>query len=223
MPNLQLYDKLLQFPLFQGMSRDDLMQVVTRTKFDFVKIPAGKRVVKEGEPCDRLYFLVNGTIKIETPSDDHSYTFIEELSAPYAIQPECLFGLSQRFRGTCQALTDLNLIAIDKKEVINLSDDFIVFRINMVNLFATHAQKLLSRPWARTPRDLRGRITRFFIVHCHRPAGPKTVHILMEQLAIEMNDSRLDVSRTLNAMRADGLIQLARGRIIIPALERLLF
>lgn len=223
MPSLQLYDKLLQFPLFQGMGRGDLMQVVTRTKFDFVKIAAGKRVVKEGEPCDRLYFLVNGTIKTETPADDHSYTFVEELSAPYAIQPECLFGLSQRFRSTCQALTDLNLIAIDKKEVVNLSDSFIVFRINLVNLFATNTQKLLSRPWARTPRDLRGRIIRFFITHCQRPAGPKTVYILMEQLAIEMNDSRLDVSRALNAMQADGLIQLSRGRIIIPALERLLF
>jgi hypothetical protein len=31
---LQLYDQLLQFPLFQGMSRDDLSQVAGHTKFD---------------------------------------------------------------------------------------------------------------------------------------------------------------------------------------------
>ena len=44
----------------------------------------------------------------------------------------------------------------------------------------------------------------------------------MEQLALELNDSRLDVSRALNAMQADGLLVLHRGRIEIPSLERLL-
>lgn len=223
MPALQLYDKLLQFPLFQGMGRGDLMQVVARTRFDFVKIAAGKRLVREGEPCDRLYFLVNGTLKAETAADDRSYTFVEELSAPYAIQTECLFGLSQRFRSTCHALTDINLIVIDKREVINLSDSFIVFRINLVNLFATSTQRQLGRPWARTPRDLRGLIVRFLLTRCQRPAGPKTVYILMDRLAIEVNDSRLNVSRALNAMQAEGLISLSRGCITIPAIERLLF
>ena len=34
---LQIYDQLLQFPIFLGMSRDDLSQVAAHTKFDFVK------------------------------------------------------------------------------------------------------------------------------------------------------------------------------------------
>ena len=44
----------------------------------------------------------------------------------------------------------------------------------------------------------------------------------MEQLAREVNDSRLDVSRALNAMQRDGLLVLRRGRIEIPSLEHLL-
>jgi DNA-binding GntR family transcriptional regulator len=43
----------------------------------------------------------------------------------------------------------------------------------------------------------------------------------MERLAQEMNDSRLDVSRALNAMQAEGLLRLHRGRIEVPSLERL--
>jgi hypothetical protein len=41
-------------------------------------------------------------------------------------------------------------------------------------------------------------------------------------VAQEVGDSRLDVSNVLNAMQADGLLQLHRGRIEIPSLERLL-
>jgi DNA-binding GntR family transcriptional regulator len=44
----------------------------------------------------------------------------------------------------------------------------------------------------------------------------------MNQLAAELNDSRLDISRTLNQMEDDGLLTLHRGRIEIPMLERLL-
>ena len=44
----------------------------------------------------------------------------------------------------------------------------------------------------------------------------------MKQLADELNDSRLDISHALNAMQADGLLTLHRGRIEIPMLERLL-
>jgi DNA-binding GntR family transcriptional regulator len=44
----------------------------------------------------------------------------------------------------------------------------------------------------------------------------------MTQLAAELNDSRLDISRALNEMEDDGLLTLHRGRIEIPMLERLL-
>ena len=40
---LKIYDKLLQFTLFQGMSHADLMEVVGHTKFGFSKQAEGKR------------------------------------------------------------------------------------------------------------------------------------------------------------------------------------
>lgn len=221
MPKLQLYDMLLQFTVFQGMSRGELMQLVTHTKLGFMKYPEGKRILKEGERCDRLYFLVNGTIRMETHAEDLSYSFREEIPAPYAIQQESIFGQALRFRSTVHALTDVNFITIDKKETVNLTENFLVIRLNMLNLFATQTQKLQTSLWAYAPKNLEERIARFLISHCQHPAGHKTVSIYMERLAAEVNDSRLDVSRALNRMQAEGLLRLSRGRITIPALEKL--
>ena len=72
MATLQIFDKLLQFSLFQGMSRDDLELVAGHTRFGFVKVPQGKTVVKEGMACTHLFFLINGTVRVESCSDDHS-------------------------------------------------------------------------------------------------------------------------------------------------------
>ena len=87
---------------------------------------------------------------------------------------------------------------------------------------ATESQRLRLQQWRQAPQTLRERITRFLFSRCIYPAGPKTFYILMNQMAADLNDSRLDISRALNDMQAGGLLALHRGRIEIPMLERLL-
>ena len=222
MSSLHLYDKLLQFTLFQGMSHADLMEVVTHTKIGFHKFPKGKCIAQAGAPCDHLVFLINGTLQAEHFADNHAYRVVEHLSAPYLPEPERLFGIHQQYTNTYTTLTDVNLITIDKQEVMLLLETQLVFRLNMLNLMATETQRLLHYPWRTCPKSLRERITHFFFAHCQYPAGQKTFFILMRQLADLLNDSRLDISEALNQMQDDGLITLHRGRIEIPMLERLL-
>ncbi|MBQ8948707.1 MAG: Crp/Fnr family transcriptional regulator [Prevotella sp.] len=219
---LQIYDRLLQFPLFQGMSRDDLEIVAGHTRFGFQKVAAGRQIIQAGEPCTHLYFLINGTLKIESFSDDSRYSVTEQMSSPYILQQESIFGYYQRYTHSFYALTDVNFLTLDKEEVVRLSEDFLVFRLNLINHFATQTQKLIQSQWRRSPQTLQGRIVRFFFQHTLYPAGAKTFHLLMERLAEEVHDSRLNVSRVLNCMQADGLLELHRGRIEIPQLERLL-
>lgn len=222
MATLRIYDQLLQFPLFQGMSRDDLEIVAGHIRFGFVKVAAGKPIVQIGETCTQLCLLINGTVKVETYSDEHRYAVMEQVSAPYILQQEAIFGYYQCYTHHFIAQTDLNLLTIAKEEVLRLLEDFLVFRLNMINLFATQTQKQVMQMWRRCPVTLRERLIRFLIQHCVYPAGPKTFHILMEQLAEELNDSRLNVSRVLNQLQKEGLVSLHRGRIDIPQLERLL-
>ena len=219
---LQIYDRLLQFPLFQGMSRDDLEIVAGHTRFGFQKVTAGRQIIHAGDPCTHLYFLINGTLKIETFSVDRRYSVTEQMSSPYILQQESIFGYYQRYTHDFYALTDANFLTLDKEEVVRLSEDFLVFRLNLMNHLATQTQKLIQSQWRRNPLSLRERIVRFLFQHTLYPAGPKTFHILMERLAEEVNDSRLNVSRTLNRMQETGVLELHRGRIEIPQLERLL-
>lgn len=219
---MTIYDQLLQFPLFQGMSHADLMEVVTHTKFGFTKTATGKRLVKEGDKCTQLMFLTHGSLQCETVSDDCLCSVVEEVNAPYTLQPDRVFGISQRYSTSFKALTPCNLITIDKQEVLLLMETQLVFRLNLVNLMATETQRLTHRAWRSAPKSLRERLIRFFFSRSLYPAGPKTFYILMQQIANELNDSRLDISRALNAMQADGLLTLHRGRIEIPMLERLL-
>ncbi|MBQ7422327.1 MAG: Crp/Fnr family transcriptional regulator [Prevotella sp.] len=221
MPTLQLYDKLLQLPLFQGMGQFDLSAIVGQTKFGFMKTEKGKTVVRADEICDQLLFLLNGQLQVESLADDHSYTFIEEIAAPAVLQPEHIFGLTQRYSKTFKAIDTCNFLTLRKDEVLRLSDEYLIFRINLLGYISTLAQKLAREPWRKQSPSARNRMIRFFFQHSMRPAGKKTIRIRMVDLANEINDSRLNVSRALNDMQAEGLVKLGRGEILIPQLERL--
>ena len=219
---LQIYDQLLQFPLFQGMSRDDLEIVAGHTRFGFSKLSSGKKIVVDGEPCTQLYFLRDGSVTVETFAEDHRFSVVERMSAPFILQQEAIFGYHQCYTHTYTSLTKVNMLTIDKEEVLRLLEEFLIFRLNMVNLFATQTQKLFRRAWQRSPQSLRERACRFFLEHSTYPAGHKTFYILMGQLAEELNDSRLNVSRLLKELEQEELVESHRGRVEIPQLERLI-
>ena len=221
MPTLKLFDTLTALPLFKGMGHDELSRLAGRTKFDFIKLQAGRMAVCCGQPTGRLLMLAGGRLQAKTYSADGAYCITEEIDAPYTIEPERLFGLHQASASTFTALTDANLIAISKVEVAHLCDEFIAFRLNLLNLLATEAQRRAERLWLAPPADLRGRIAGFVTARCLTPRGRKQVSILMERLAAEVNDSRLDVSHALKSMRDAGLIEQGRGLITIPDIERL--
>ena len=218
---LQLYDHLLRFQLFQGLSRTELLQMAGNTKFGFRKEESGVTVVREGDDCRQLLFLVSGSLQLTTRSDDGSYRLTERLSAPWLLQPEAIFGATPRFAGTSVTLEPSHFITLSKDEVLRLTDDFLIIRLNLMNMLATMAQKRARLSWRRVPSSLRERFVRFVMDHSAYPAGQKTLHILMTRLADDLNDSRLDISRMLNRLQSEGLVELHRGRIVIPSLEKL--
>ena len=222
MNNLQLYNKLLQFNLFQGMSKDDLAQIVTRIRLGFHKFAPGETLATNDTPCTQLFFLVEGEIQIHTHATNHAYTIIEKTHHPAVFQPESLFGIHPRFSHSYIAYTPCSIITIDKAEVTKLFESFPIFRINFLNQLSTRIQKGHIRTWREAPTTTRQRIIRFFESHCLHPAGEKQCRILMRQLAEEIGTKRLYVSQALNTLQQEGKIVLRRGCIDIPALEKLL-
>lgn len=221
MYTINFTDKLLATPLFQGLSKSDLNEIVGNTKFSFSKYEAGKTIVRAESYCNDLMFLLNGSVEVSTDAADHSFTFTEILNAPLQVQPQRMFGLNQNYTSTYKAYTRCNFMRLSKTEVMKLYTNYEVFRINLINLFATAIHRYEHKVWALPGKTLRDRIISFMVVHSIHPAGEKKIKIKMTTLAHELNESRLNISIELNKLQDDGLISLSRGMIIVPALELL--
>ena len=122
------------------MSQNELMQMAGNTKFGFLKLPASKAVFSEGDICQQLFFLVSGQLLLTTRSADGGYSLTEHIAAPWMMQPEVLFGLQPRYSSTCTTATLCHLITLSKDEVSRLAEQFLVVRLNLLNLLSTKMQ-----------------------------------------------------------------------------------
>ncbi len=217
-----MYDKLLQLPLFQGLSKNDITEIFTKIKFHFQKHAAGKYLYRQDEKCDEVCFIITGTVIAETLSRSKSYTFCEVVRTPSVIELYSLFGINPTYQASYRALTEISTLTFDKQYLFDQLNNYISCSINFANIISTRGQHLQQRIWSDVTGDLRARFIHFILQRSYRPAGQKILHIKMNDLASLLADRRINVSRMLNELQAQGLVNLRRKEIEIPAFEKLL-
>lgn len=93
--------------------------------------------------------------------------------------------------------------------------------MNLLNMLSSRAQNLDKFIWSRREFTLPERMTRFIQGLSEVPSGEKRLQIKMNDFAILVDTTRINVSRELNRLNAEGKVELRRKAIIIPALEKL--
>lgn len=219
---MTIYAKLLRLPFFQGIDRDELEAMASKIRFDFQKYDEGAWIARENDRCATLTLVMTGSVEAEAISADHSYSLRELIDAPCAIEPERIFGLRQHLARGYRATTPCNVLRLQKDDVLRLCAQSLVFELNVLNTISTSAQRAGSAFWRTPPTTIPRKIANFVAHRSLRPAGPKTLSIRLTDLGSAIGESRLNVSRSLHGLEAQGLVALARQTIIIHRLEQLL-
>lgn len=214
-------DFLLQLPLWQGMTHHDVFAIAEHVPLHFRKVAAGRTIVRQGDMCDALIFVIDGEVEWKKASEDYAYSLLERTNVPAVIDAHCLFGMHTRYDHTVVAVDDANVMAIQKSDVRNILFDFPTFRVNLLNMLSYQSQRREYRLWRQRRHALVDDFVDFVLNRCVRPAGYKTLKIDMARLGKELGTARLNISKMLSELRREGLVKTTRGSIIIPHFEQL--
>lgn len=217
-----MFDTLLKLPLFQGLSQEDFTNILGRVKLHFIKYKAGDIIVKNDTPCKELIFLLKGEVDAQTTPESGLFTYIEAIKMPYLIEPEALFGMHPHFKASYTAKTDVSVMSVDKMFVLKELLRYDVFRLNYVNSVSNRAQSTYSRLWKTPSSGTEKKVIHFILTYAERLEGEKMIIIKMEDLAEILDDTRLNVSRVLNDLQSQGLLELRRKVIYIPEISKLI-
>lgn len=217
-----MYDTLLSLPLFQGMSQTDFNSLLQKIRLDFIRYEDGNVIIEKGNRCGSLAFLINGTVESSRSGMDGNFTFSELIEAPFLIEPYSMFGRAGSYQRTYTAIGSCSFLMVDKQYIYTELGKYNICRMNLLNILSGRVQQLDSHIWSLDGMSLRERIIRFIKGLSDIQSGQKRLVIKMNDLAMLMDATRLNVSRELNALEKDGLISLRRKEIFIPALENLI-
>lgn len=216
-----MYDKLLQLPLFQGLGKNEFTRILEKVKFHFHRYSQGTILVREEDSCDKLMFILDGEVQSEAYDTTQKYILQETFRAPHILEPYSLFGMNPSFTATYTATTEVSLLTIKKKFVLEQLSNYDIFTLNFLNMLSNRAQTLNYRLWNTHIGNTYEKIVNFIRTRCISNNGPKTLYVRMEDLADLISETRINVSAALNEMQAQNLLQLNRKRINIYNLHDL--
>ncbi len=169
-----MFDTLLQLPLFQGLCHEDFTNILEKVKLHFTRHKPGEPLIKSGEVCDQLLFLLKGRLSSVTVSEDDTLTVIEYFEAPAVLEPYSMFGMNTRYISSyIPHNEEAQMVSISKSFVMGELFKYDIFRLNYMNIVSNRAQNLYTRLWDKAPKDIEDKIIRFILGHIERMTGEK--------------------------------------------------
>lgn len=203
--------------LFEGMLEDELLAEV-KSIGQFRSLPSGAVMMDIGDPVPGMPLVISGAIKIlrEDP-DGHELLlyFLEAGDTCVMSFSCCMSGKPSKIRAVTEGETELVIVPSSyMNQWIHLYEGwrayvFDAIRIRMDEFLEAVDSLAFMRLDERLLKYLRDRA---------RVLGTAELQITHQEIAYDLNTSRVVVSRLLKRLESDGLIQLSRNRLSVLSL-----
>lgn len=202
-----MFDQLLSLPLFRGVTRARLSEVVGKVKLHFLKFPAGETILRAGEECTHLAFVLSGQVRLTAVNNNGRFIIGQTIKAPAVISPDFIFGRITTYPSTAVALDSVSIVKISKQDFVEILYSDHVFMLNYLNTLSVNAQKALSGLLSLTDGSLDQRIA-YWVVALTQP-GSESIKFTCRSrdLCSIFGVQRSSFEATAAAMQEAGLIQ----------------
>ncbi|MBQ7041226.1 MAG: Crp/Fnr family transcriptional regulator [Muribaculaceae bacterium] len=226
--NSSMYEILMGLPLFNGVSRDCISQIIEKYKFHFLKYLPSEQLITAGETCTHIKFVISGSVRSQIENADGRFRVSQTLTAPEVIAPEFLFGKATQYPCTVTAIEPTGILQISKAEYMEILKSDQIFMFNMLNILSMNAQRSIEGVLSMTTGSLEERIA-FWITALTQNGGTDIV------LTCKQRDlySLFGVQRTsfiaaLDKMKEKGIIEydsvemrVSSRRALLDIIERI--
>lgn len=216
-----MFQKMMELPLFHGVSFQNLSEVLGKHRFHFLKYADGATVVNTGDPCTHLLTVISGSVQSSIASADNRVTVTQILDAPDIIAPEFFFGKTTRYPSTIVAQGTCGVMLIEKKDYITIINSDEVLLFNFLNLLSRSAQWATEGVLALTQGDLKKRIAYWIVALTNSSGRDITMECRHRDLYSVFGVPRQSLIATLEQMKDDGIIDYTPSAIRVSDRRKL--
>lgn len=210
-----MFETLIGLPLFRGVSRDRMASVVGMAKFHFLKHGPDVQIIRSGDKCSHLLFLLNGSVRVNTRTNDDKLSVSYTLHAPEAIAPEFLFGRTTAYPCNVVTTKTVNILQISKADYIQILNTDQVFMFNYLNYLSSRAQTGIESAMTASSADVDTRLAAWVLCLTQPNATDITITSTGRELHSIFGTQRAAFLRAMNTLQNQGYITFTEQKIKI--------
>lgn len=227
--------------LFKGLEHEVFSQYCSKTSIRVAW--KGEIIENEGDDCNGIGVLLQGKLALQKYASTGEFTTISLIEEGEMYGEDLLFGTSNQFPMTIEAVTNSKILHIPKSVLIPLMQNNYFLNQNFIKILSDKVRNQNERISLLSQKTLRQKIA-FYLLELYKKTLKekngshlggnhiKSVHIAPENLVIELPVSkeviakllampRPSFSRELINMEKDGFIKVDGRNIRIMNLQEL--
>jgi CRP/FNR family transcriptional regulator len=215
---------LKQCPLFAGLKEEDLKRI--KAIANLRQVEKKEILFSDGEEAKGFFVILSGKVKLYKISPEGKEQILHVVSAPDAFAEAALF-LEGSYPAFAEALVDSQLLFFPKRDFIRLIEKNPQLSINMIVSLSHFLKRFASLIEELSLKEVSSRIAKYLIDLSLKSSkegrNPKEVELDLSktQLASKLGTISETFSRTLSKMKAKGIIDVKKNKILILNRETL--
>lgn len=162
--------------------------------------------IRQGDICDALYLLTQGSVKTEMITENGNLLGIEIIKAPRPLAPAFLFSDNNHFPVDVTSLEEVEIMRIPKAEIVRLMVTNPDFMQKYLTHNANRTQFLTNRLQLLSIKTIKGKLAHFLMENSPGEGKPFEINRNQTELAEFFGVARPSLARSLAEMVHDGSI-----------------
>lgn len=207
---------ITQCRLFTSLKEEEIQNILQEIQIKETAFEKGAILAMQGEICNRLIILVDGSVVAEMSDPAGKVVKVEDIYAPSPLAILFLFGHTNRFPVQITALENTKALVIPKQSVLRMLSLNEQLLKNYLDVSANYASMLTKKLHLMSFRTIRQKLSMYILDLLVNP-DQLTVEMDRTQSALAeyFGVSRPSLARELRNMQDDGLIVMSKKEITI--------
>ncbi len=208
-----MYDQVLQLPIFQGISRDQLTAILEKVHFHFTKYKGGDEIVAAGRDFSEVLFLLSGEIRVETSHLNTRIRVSQHFHAPHTLSFYHLFGADIHHQESIYATGDVGIMSMSKADFLLALRGNEILLINVLNILSSRAQHQGKNMELYTGLDDTARMACWLLNYTARKAYDITVRATPADWAQVLLVDQKNFWKALSVLEKNRFVEMQEDRL----------
>lgn len=213
---LKYIDALSYLSIFEGVDSNELYKIFHDNRYEIKEYDKGQIVHLQGEVTNNMDIILNGEVAVQNIDEDGKVLTINVFGSMNIIAANLIFSTKNYYPMTVVAKTKVKILHMPCELVLMLCKSNNRFMQNFITIISDRTVSLTDKIHSITLKTIRQRLIDYLRYEYHlQKSLIIELSVSKKNLAQRFGIERSSLSRELNKMRHDGLVDFDSRSITI--------